>query len=365
MSIPLYILKRCLVAIPTLFLISFLGFFLMRYNIALGSWDVRLGPVHTVHILDKIIIKNPIDPLAGYRNNPQISPAALKQEEKRLGLDKPMLAQYGLWLSNIFQFHPKALLAGRWQDFFTPNLGKTFSGEEVSDLLMRRAGNTLLLNIIVVLLTWLIAIPPGVLSALRWRSLLDRMLTTLSSFGMSFPDFVLALLAAMLAVRTGWFPLGGVVSDAAEQLPWFQQIGDRAAHLILPVVVLTVGGLASLQRQMRGNLLDVLHEDYIRTARAKGLPERRVIWHHAMRNALNPLISIMGLTFADLLSGALLIETVLGYPGLGQLTYKAAMDTDSNLVMASLVLASVMLVLGNLLADILLKWTDPRIALED
>lgn len=364
MSIPLYILKRILAAIPTILIISFLGFFLMRYHFTIGPIDIPTGHGQAIHLLDRYTFKNPIDPLAGYRNNPQISAAALAQEEQRLGLDQPFLVQYWLWLSNLLQFHPEELAKGNFAGFFTPNLGKTFSGEDVASLITSRAGNTLVLNLIVVLMTWFLAIPPGVFSALNWRKLSDRLLTVLSSIGMSFPDFVLALIAAMLAVQTGWFPLGGVVSDQHESLGFIGQLADRAMHLILPVIVLTIGGLAGLQRQMRGNLLDVLNEEYIRMARAKGLPENTVIYRHGVRNALNPLISIMGLTFAELLSGALLIETILGYPGLGQLTYKAALDTDTNLVMASLILASIMLVLGNLLADILLKLTDPRIELE-
>src|SRR5262249_24782931 len=163
------------------------------------------------------------------------------------------------------------------------------------DLLMRRAGNTLILNLTVVFLTWLIAIPPGVFSALHWRKLGDRTLTVLSSIGLSFPDFVLALLAGMLAVQTGWFLLGGVVSDEHETVNFLGKFWDRIMHLILPVTVLTIGSLAALQRQMRGNLLDVMGEEYIRTARAKGLPDHVVIYKHAVRNALNPLISIMGL----------------------------------------------------------------------
>lgn len=359
MSIPLYILRRILSAIPTILIISFLSFFMMRYNISVGPVDVG-----TWHVMDKVTFKNPIDPLAGYRNNPQISPAALAQEEKRLGLDKPMMTQYWLWLTHVLQFHPEELFKGNVGGFFTPDFGKTFSGEDVSDILFRRAGNTLILNVIVILLTWFVALPPGVFAALHWRTLSDRVMTILTSIGMSFPDFVLALLAAIFAVQTGLFPLGGIHSDNYETMNILGKLWDRSMHLVLPVIVLTIGGLAGLQRQMRGNLLDVMGLEYIRTARAKGLPERQVVYKHGVRNALNPLISIMGLTFADLLSGALLIETVLGYPGLGQLTYKAAIDTDTNLVMASLVMASVMLVVGNLLADILLSITDPRIELE-
>jgi peptide/nickel transport system permease protein len=364
MSIPLYILKRLLASIPTILIISFLTFFMMRFNFTVGPLELPLGGGHHWHIMDAQIFKNPIDPLAGYRNNPQITPAALAQEERRLGLDKPMMTQYWLWLTHVLDFHPDALLRGDLFGFYTPDFGKTFSGEEVTDILFRRAGNTLILNAIVITLTWLIALPPGVFAALNWRSLSDRVMTVISSVGMSFPDFLLALLAGVFAVKTGLFPLGGVQSDNYSMLNFFQKIGDKAMHLVLPSIVLTVGGLAGLQRQMRGNLLDVMNAEYIRTARAKGLPERTVIYKHGVRNALNPLVSIMGLTFADLLSGALLVEMVLNYPGLGQLTYKAAIDTDTNLVMASIIMASVMLVVGNLLADILLTITDPRIELE-
>jgi peptide/nickel transport system permease protein len=336
----------------------------MRFNFTVGPVDIPLGGGQSWHVMDRQVFKNPIDPLAGFRNNPQITPAALEQEEKRLGLDKPMLTQYGLWLGHVLQFHPEALLRGDWDGFFTPDFGRTFSGEEVTDLLFRRSANTLILNLCVVILTWLIALPPGVFAALHWRTLWDRALTALTAIGMSFPDFLLALLAGVFAVQTNLFPLGGIQSDNYQSLDWLGKIIDRLRHLALPVTVLTVGGLAGLQRQMRGNLLDVMNAEYIRTARAKGLPESKVVYRHGVRNALNPLVSIMGLTFADLLSGALLVEMVLGYPGLGQLTYKAAMDTDTNLVMASIVMASLMLVLGNLLADIVLSITDPRIELE-
>jgi peptide/nickel transport system permease protein len=364
MSIPLYILRRLLSAIPTILIISFLTFFMMRFNFTLGPVDIPLGGGNTWHVMDKTHFKNPIDPMAGYRNNPQITPAALAQEERRLGLNKPMMTQYWLWITHVLQFHPEQLIKGNLSGFYTPDFGKTFSGEDVSDILFRRAGNTLILNLIVITLTWVISLPPGVFAALHWRTLSDRVMTVLTSVGMSFPDFLLALLAGVLAVQTNLFPLGGIQSDNYQNLDLLGKLWDRAMHLILPVAVLTVGGLAGLQRQMRGNLLDVMNAEYIRTARAKGLPEQQVIYKHGVRNALNPLISIMGLTFADLLSGALLVEMVLNYPGLGQLTYKAAVDTDTNLVMASIIMASVMLVAGNLLADIFLSITDPRIELE-
>lgn len=159
-------------------------------------------------------------------------------------------------------------------------------------------------------------------------------------------------------------PIGGLTSPDFFQRDTLGQILDLACHLVIPVTVLTFIGLAGVQRQMRGNLLDVLRAEYVRTARAKGLPENKVIYHHALRNAINPLITLFGFEFASLLSGAALTETVLAYPGLGRLTLEAVLTKDMNLVMASIMLGSAMLIMGNLIADILLKFVDPRIALE-
>ncbi len=364
MSLPLYILKRLLAAIPTLLVVSMIGFFLMRFNFTVGPIDIPTGGGQAIHVMDKYVIKNPIDPLGNLKNNPAITASALKQERERLGLDQPMHVQYWRWLSSVLQFHPEALMRGNPAGFFTPNFGKTFQGEEVTQLITERAGNTLVLNLIVILLTWIIAIPLGVFAALHWRSQTDRLMTALAAIGMSFPSFVLALILAIWAVQNGWPPYGGLHGDNYAALDFFSKIADRAQYLILPVSILTVSGLAGLQRQMRGNLLDVLEAEYVRAARAKGLPESTVIRKHALRNAVNPLITMMGLEFSALLGGSILIETVLAYPGLGQLTYKAALETDTNLVMASLMMSVVMLVLGNLLSDILLKIVDPRIELE-
>jgi len=363
MSIPLYILRRFLAAIPTILIISMISFFMMRYDFTVGPIDIPTGGGHGWHMMDAVRIKNPINPLAGIETNPQISEAAKVQIRHGMGLDQPMHVQYWRWLTNFFSFHPQALASGNWSGFFTPSLGITFSNEDVLDLLVRRGGNTLVLGLVVFVFSWLIALPLGIYAALRWRSLSDRLMTVFASVGMSFPGFVLALLLAVLAVKTGWFPLGGTQSDNYDSLNFFQKIGDKAIHLVLPATVLIVGSLASVQRQMRGNLLDVLAAEYVRTARAKGLPENRVIYRHAVRTALNPLITMLGYEFSGLLGGAILTETVLGYPGLGQLSYKAVLETDTNLVMASIILSAIMLVMGNLLADILLKLADPRIEL--
>jgi peptide/nickel transport system permease protein len=364
MPLYLYILKRILIALPTVALVSLLGFTLMRYDFTVGPVHLpRLDGGPAVVLVPETRIKNPINPLAALEQNPQISKEALAREKERLGLNRPFWEQYGLWLGHLFQFHPDALAKGEWQRFFTPDLGRTFTGDSVSKLLTRHAGNTLLLNIASLAVVWLVALPLGLFAALRWRSTADRLLTVFSAVGMALPSFVLALLLAVFAVKTGWFPLGGLTSANFETLPPHLQLLDVLHHLALPVIVLTVIGVAGIQRQMRGNLLEVLGAEYVRMARAKGLPENTVIYKHAVRTAINPLVTMMGYEFAALLSGSVLIETVLGFPGLGSLTYQAVLQTDTNLVMASLVLSSVMLVLGNLFADILLKWVDPRIEL--
>lgn len=314
-----YVIKRILQTIPLLFIVSVLSFFL-----------IRLAPV---------------DPLAELKLNPSITQETLNAEVQRLGLDKPVIVQYGLWLKN----------------FIKGDFGYCTTGEKVADKLAERIPNTLLLTSSVILLTWLVGIPLGILAALNWRKPLDRILTILSSIGMAVPSFFFALLLLIFAVKTSWFPTGGLTSYDFSEMNLFQKTIDVLHHLVLPVIVLFTISLSGLQRQMRGNLLDVLESDYVKFARAKGLPENKVIYKHALRNAINPMVTLLGFEFASLLSGAALTEYVFQYPGLGRLILEAVMKSDINLVMASLMIGTVMLVLGNLIADILLKLVDPRI----
>jgi peptide/nickel transport system permease protein len=364
MPIYLYILKRILIAIPTLILVSMISFFIMRYDITIGPIQLKLSEGHTVQVLKEYHFKNPIDPLAELKNNPQISRAALAREKERLGLDQPLYVQYGRWIGHMFHMDFSQLKTGRFWTVFQPDLGKSFSGEDVSTILRQRIPNTLMLNLITVFACWLIAIPLGIYAALRWRTTADSLLTLLSSIGMSAPSFVIALLLAVIAVKIGWPPVGGITSEGFQSMPWYAQVGDIASHLILPVIILTISGIAGLQRQMRGNLLEVLEAEYVRVARAKGLPENKVIYKHAVRTAINPLITLLGYEFAGLLSGAALVEMVLRFPGLGYTALEAVRQTDTNLAMAILLIGATLLVLGNLLADILLKIVDPRIELQ-
>jgi len=290
----------------------------------------------------------PVDPLAELKLNPAISKETIEHETKRLGLDKPIWVQYGLWAKS----------------FIKGDMGTSVTGERVADKIKERALNTLLLSLNVIFWTWLLGIPIGIIAALNYRTAFDRILTLLSSVGMAIPSFFFAILLLIFAQKTGWFPIGGLTSANFYSMTITQKILDVAHHLILPTVVLATISLAGLARQMRANLLDVLDSDYVKFARAKGLSNFKVIVKHALRNAINPLVTLLGFEFAALLSGAALTEYVFQYPGLGRLILEAVLRTDINLVMASLMIGSVLLVAGNMLADILLKFVDPRVKIQ-
>ena len=314
-----YILKRILQVIPLLILVSLISFFIIRLS--------------------------PVDPLAEPRLNPSISQETLNKEMKRLKLDKPIYIQYASWAKSFVQ----------------GDLGYTSAGEKVSTKLKERIPNTLLLTSIVIFMTWIVGIPLGILAAIKKETAFDRLLTVVSSIGMAIPSFFFAILMLIFAVKTGWFPVGGLTSYDFNEMSFCGKVMDLSKHLVLPVIVLFTISLSGLQRQMRANMLEVLDSDYVKFARAKGLSEGKVIFKHALRNAINPMITLLGFEFAGLLSGAALTEYVFQYPGLGRLILEAVMKSDINLVMASLMMGTIMLILGNLIADILLMIADPRI----
>jgi len=234
----------------------------------------------------------------------------------------------------------------------------------VVDLIGQRLWATFLLSVSAFVFAWGIAIPLGVLAAVYKDSIFDRIASALAYAALSIPEFFLALLFVFVAAQTGWFPLGGATSIEYDYLNWFGKVGDRAYHLILPTLALGIGSVASIMRIMRANFLDTMRAEYVATARAKGLSEFAVIFKHTLRNAINPLVSSFGFAFSGLLSGALMVEIVLQYPGIGQLMYQSILREDQFVVLASVMMGCSMLVLGNLLADILLAWSDPRIRLE-
>lgn len=319
MSIWVFILKRIIQSLPIIVIVSIISFFLIRLS--------------------------PVDPLAELKLNPAISKETLQHETQRLGLDKPVYVQYVYWAKN----------------FLKGDMGTTVNGEKVSSKIKERVLNTLLLSFSVLFWTWIIGIPIGIIAALNYRSFYDRLLTIFSSIGMAIPSFFFAILLLIFAQKTGFFPIGGLTSANFYNMNLLQKTFDVIHHLFLPTLVLTTISLAGLSRQMRANLLDVLDSDYVKFARARGLSEGKVIIKHALRNAINPLVTMLGFEFAGLLSGAALTEYVFQYPGLGRLILEAVLKSDINLVMASLMIGSFMLILGNILADILLKLTDPRV----
>jgi len=288
----------------------------------------------------------PGDFFSALRLNPSVLPDLISENEVEFGYGEPLLVRYARWLWRVLHLDLGMSIAYR---------------VAVLDLIGARALNTLILAVASMAFTWALAIPIGVIVALRRGSVTDRALSFLAFFGMSVPSFFLAFLLMYLALETGWFPVGGTTSlDYPLLGPW-DRVLDRTDHLILPVVVLGTSGMASLMRLMRSNILEIMHADYVRTARAKGLPEWQVVGKHILRNALNPFVTLAGYELGTLLGGAALVEAVMNLQGLGTLMLDAVRSLDLYLVMGSVLMASTVLIAGNLIADLLLAVADPRI----
>ena len=265
------------------------------------------------------------------------------------GLDKPKPEQYGLWLWNALHL----------------NFGYSFTYKiPVFALIWQRVYYTLLLAVWSTILSWAVAIPLGIYIGTHRNSFTDRIANLVAFAGVSLPGFFVALLAMRLAQTTGYFPVGGATSPGYDSLSHWGKILDTGKHLILPVLVLGTRGIAGLMRQMRGNVIEILSEQYILAARARGLSERRVVWKHAVRNAINPMITLFGFEISGLLAGAALVENVMAWPGLGQLLLSAVQAKDLYVAMGSFVMGTVLLIAGNLIADVMLALTDPRIKFE-
>jgi peptide/nickel transport system permease protein len=289
----------------------------------------------------------PGDFLNQFAENPAISPEMLDSMRRRFGLDQPWWVQYGMYLKNVLLHF----------DF-----GESFSRHQPVFVVLREGlANTLMLAGAAAVVTWGLAIPLGVWAAVRQYSWIDKGLSLVAFVWLSIPEILSGLLLLMLAARTGWFPVGGMRSIDYEDLDWIGKTVDIVRHLALPAFVVGLIPLASRMRQMRGNLLDVLRLDYVTTARSKGLDERVVVFKHALRNALNPMITLFGYTLGALLSGSFIAEIIFSWPGLGRITLDALLTQDQYLVMGAILMASMMLILGNLIADLLLAAADPRI----
>jgi peptide/nickel transport system permease protein len=317
-----YIARRLLQIVPLLFGISALTFLLLQLA--------------------------PGDFLNQMAENPGISAETIDAMRRRFGLDRPWYVQYGLYLKNVLLHFDFGQSFSRHQPVFT--------------VLSEGLLNTLLLASAAAVVTWALAIPLGVLAAVRQYSWVDKTLSLIAFVWLSIPEILSGLLLLMLAARTGWFPVGGIRSIDYDDLDTLGRIADVAWHLALPALVVGLVPLAGRMRQMRGSLLDVLRLDFVTTARAKGLDERVVIFKHALRNALNPMITLFGYTLGALVSGSFIAEIIFSWPGLGRLTLDAILTQDQYLVMGSVLMASVVLIIGNLIADLLLALADPRIS---
>ena len=282
--------------------------------------------------------------------DPKVSFEAREKLIAQYGLDRPVYVQYLDWVRRIVML-----------DFGTSYR----DGQRVIVKIAQRIPVTLLINILSVILILLIAIPIGVTSAVRSNSLYDRSMTVFVFIGFAMPGFWLALmLVSFFGISLGWLPVQGIVSLDFDSLSFLGKTLDVSRHLALPVFVSCFGGLAGMSRYIRNNMLEVLHKDYIRTARAKGLDEKTVVYKHALKNAILPVITILGLSVPGLIGGSVIFESIFGIPGMGRLFYESVMGRDYPVIMAILVAGAFLTLIGNLLADISYSLADPRIRYE-
>lgn len=316
-----YIVRRVLVFIPMLFILTVIVF-----GLALLA---------------------PGDALTGQSlSDPNVDPEVYERQREALGLNDPVPVQYFRWISSVAQ----------------GDLGNSlvFNGRSVAELIEARLANTLYLGLFSLLITIIIAIPIGIYSARHPYSLLDYGATGFGFFGLAIPNFFFGLIAIyFLSIKLGWFPAQGTLSTPG--LTGFEAFIDRIHHMILPGITLGLAGTATYMRYMRSEVLDVLGSDYIRTAKAKGMSDSNVLYKHTLRNALIPIITLMGFEVGVLLGGAVITEQVFQYPGLGTLFLSSVTNRDYPVVMAIAMILGILILVGNLLADIFYSIIDPRI----
>ena len=326
-----YLFKRVLEMVPTLFGITLISFLIL--HLAPGK---------------------PTDVLSDF--NPKITPEARERLEKMYNLDKPIVVQYGLWLEKIVKLD----FGESFSTDRRPVLDKIWDRKQ--PLPDRRLFITFMLNLITMVIILSIAIPLGISSATHQYSLYDKLTTTFVFLGFAMPSFWLALLLMMFfGIHMDLLPLSGLKSMNYDSLSLFGKILDRINHLILPVFVSAFTGLAGDSRYMRSSMLEVIRQDYITVARAKGLPEKKVIYNHALKNAILPLITLIGLSVPGLIGGSVIMESIFGIPGMGQMFFMSVMTRDYPMVMSLLTIGGVLTLAGNLLADIGYMLADPRI----
>lgn len=318
-----YLIKRILMLVPLL-----LGITLITFTV------IHLAPGEPVEMQTAM--------------SPKVSAASRARLREFYGLDKPLHVQYGMWLSNLSRL-----------DF-----GRSFAPDNrpVLDKIKERIPITLSLNVIALILEFGLALPIGILAAVHRDTLLDRAISVFVFVGFAVPTFWLALLCMYLfGVKLAWLPISGIHSLGSDHWSFWWRSADLARHLVLPIAIATFGSLAGLSRYMRSTMLEVLSQDYITTARAKGVKERVVIYRHALKNALLPVITLLGFSLPALIGGSVIFETIFSIPGMGQLFYQGVMARDYPLVMGILVIGACLTLIGNLLADLSYALADPRI----
>ena len=279
--------------------------------------------------------------------NPKMSFEAKEKLAKLYGLDRPVLIQYGAWLKRLSHFD--------FGDSFT-------DGEKVTKKIGHAVPVTLLVNFLSLALIFFIGIPLGIYGAVRENTPADRAITLFVMAGFAVPTFWLSLLLmSFFGVGLHWLPVSGLTSLDFDGLSGLEKVADVSKHLVLPLAVSSVTGLAGISRFMRSGMLEALKTDFIRTARAKGLPERKVLYHHALKNALLPVVTILGLSVPGLLGGSVVFESIFSIPGMGRLFFNSVFTRDYPVIMGILVLGAVLTLLGNLFADIAYGLVDPRI----
>ncbi len=322
----LYILKRLVSMVPLIFGITLITFIV-----------IHLAPGGPVEVEAQMSLK---------------SSAEARENLKRLyGLDKPLHVQYIEWLRRFVKL-----------DFGTSFV----DGKKVADKIGERIPVTLKINILSLLLIIIIAIPVGILSAVKQYSLFDKLTTLFVFVGFSTPAFWLALVMMIIfGVTLGLLPISGIQSIDVSGMSFLERAMDQARHLVLPVLLSAFGGIAGFSRYSRSSMLEVIRQDYIRTARAKGLKESEIIFTHALRNALMPIVTILGLAVPGLIGGSVIFESIFAIPGMGQLFWMSTMSRDYPTIMGILVIGAILTLIGNLIADISYAVVDPRIRVKE
>ncbi len=286
-----------------------------------------------------------------YLDDPRVTKETVETITKQLGLDQPLWKQYLIWIKGI-------ILHGDFGFSFV-------NTRPVASMIWERLGWTVFLALLTLIVSWVIAIPLGIYTAVHRYSPLSVLANFFGYISLATPDFLVALLLISLVLHNGGTNVGGLFSPSFIDAPWSgAKVLDLLNHLWIPMIAIGLEGVASLMRQMRASMLDTIHQDYIRTARAKGLAEQKVLWRHAVRNAINPLISLAGLSLPSLISGTIIASIVLNLPTIGPFLYDSLLNKDQYVAMTVLLFSALLLLIGNLLADLALAWADPRVRFE-